>query len=156
ILDDRLHSGAIRAEELLLQYKEEDLRSPGNVLDVAQPIVLAGGERIGGGRICFTLFRVRGKIAEGRRYALFFGVGFALMGALVFALMGRHLVKPINDLVKGTQLIASGDLNTKIEVASKDELGVLAESFNQMAVSLKENQAALEEAKTNLEQKVAE
>jgi signal transduction histidine kinase len=156
ILDDQFHSNAIRSEKLLLQYKEEDLRSPGNVLDIAQPIVLAGGERIGGVRIGFTLSDVHQKMAEARTYALLLAIAFALIGGLAFGLMGRHLVKPIKDLVKGTQLIASGNLNAQIQVSSKDEIGVLAESFNQMAGSLKENQAALEEAKTNLEQKVKE
>src|SRR5262245_53017418 len=156
ILDDRLHSNAIRSEKLLIQYKEEDFGNLGNVLDVAQPIFLAGGERLGGVRIGFTLSDVQQKIAEARTYALLLAAAFALTGGLVFALMGRHLVKPIKNLVKGTQLIASGDLNTKIEVASKDELGVLAESFNRMSASIRENQAALEEAYKNLEQKVAE
>jgi signal transduction histidine kinase len=156
IFDDRLHSNAIRSEKLLIQYKEEDFGNLGNVLDVAQPIFLPGGERLGGVRIGFTLSDVQQKIAEARTYALLLAAAFALTGGLVFALIGRHLVKPINDLVKGTQLIASGNLNAKINASSRDELGVLAESFNQMAGSLKTNQAALEEAYQNLEHKVAE
>jgi signal transduction histidine kinase len=156
ILDDRLHSNAIGSEKLLIQYKEEEFGNLGNVLDVAQPIFLAGGERLGGVRIGFTLSDVQQKIAEARMYALLLAAAFALTGGLVFALIGRHLVKPINDLVKGTRLIASGNLNAKINASSRDELGVLAESFNQMAGSLKANQAALEEAYKNLEQKVAE
>jgi signal transduction histidine kinase len=156
ILDDGLHSNAIRSEKLLIQYKEEDLGNLGNILDVAQPIFLTDGERLGGVRIGFSLSDVQQKIAEARTYALRLAVAFALIGGLVFALMGRHLVKPINDLVTGTHLIASGNLNTRIEASSKDELGVLAESFNRMAGSLKANQAALEEAYKNLEQKVAE
>ena len=156
VLDDRLHFNAIRAEKLLIQYKEKDLQAPGNVLDIAQPISLAGGERLGGVRIGFTLSAVQEKIAEARRYALLLALAFALTGGLVFTMMGRHMVKPINELVRGTRLIASGNLDTMIQASSKDELGVLAESFNQMAVSLKENQTALQEAKKNLEQKVAE
>jgi signal transduction histidine kinase len=156
ILNDGLHSNAIGAEKLLIQYKEEDLGNLGNVLDVAQPIFLAGGERLGGVRIGFTLSDVQQKIAEARTYALLLAAAFAFTGGLVFALIGRHLVKPINDLVKGTQLIGSGNLNVKINASSTDELGVLAESFNQMAGNLKANQAALEEAYKNLEQKVAE
>ena len=156
VLDDRLHSNAIRAEKLLIQYKEKGLQAPGNVLDIAQPISLAGGERLGGVRIGFTLSAVQEKIAEARRYALLLALAFALTGGLVFTMMGRHMVKPINELVRGTRLIASGNLDTMIQASSKDELGVLAQSFNQMAVSLKENQTALQEAKKNLEQKVAE
>jgi signal transduction histidine kinase len=153
-LDDPFHSKAVKAETLLVQYRQRDLQAVGNVLDIAQPISLPGGERLGGVRIGFTLSDVQQRIADARTNALFVGIAFVLIGALVSILIGRRLVTPINKLVRGTQLIASGSLDTKIEVSSKDELGVLAESFNQMAGSLKANQAALEDANKNLEQKV--
>jgi len=51
--------------------------------------------------------------------------------------MGRRLARPIKDLVGGTQLIASGNFDVKVSLSSADELGILAESFNQMAASLK-------------------
>jgi class 3 adenylate cyclase len=49
------------------------------------------------------------------------------------------LVRSIDSLVKATRLIASGNLDVRIPVASKDEIGVLADSFNHMAASLKQN-----------------
>ena len=68
--------------------------------------------------------------------------------------MGRHMVKPITELVGGTRLIASGNpTDAMIQASSKDELCVLAESFNLMAVSLKDIPDALQEAKKNLDKK---
>jgi signal transduction histidine kinase len=48
-------------------------------------------------------------------------------------LASRAITDPIQRLVDGTRSIAAGDLNTRIQAKSNDELGILAESFNQMA-----------------------
>lgn len=137
ILNDPLHSRAIKAEgSLLLQYKDKRLLASGNVLDSAQPIVLAG-EKIGGVRIGFTLLPVQEKVAQTKSYTLLIGIIFVLAGGAFSVLMGRRLARPIKDLVGGTQLIASGNFDVKVSLSSADELGILAESFNQMAASLK-------------------
>lgn len=146
ILTDPVHSKAIRAEKLLLQYKsfDEAFQATGNVLDIARPIFLAGGERLGGVRIGFTLWPVQQKISEARRYTLSLGIIFALAGGILSAFVSRRLVMPIGELVRGTQLVASGDLDVKIPLSSQDELGLLADSFNRMAASLKQDKAALQ------------
>jgi signal transduction histidine kinase len=146
ILSDPVHSKAIRAEKLLLQYKsfDEAFQATGNVLDIARPIFLAGGERLGGVRIGFTLWPVQQKISEARRYTLSLGIIFALAGGILSAFVSRRLVRPIGELVRGTQLVASGDLDVKIPLSSRDELGLLADSFNRMAASLKQDKAALQ------------
>ncbi len=151
ILDDPFHSQAIQAQESLIQYKDEEFLATGNVLNIAQPIFLASNEKLGGVRIGFTLLPVQQKITKARRYTLFLGTIFALVGGILSALMGRRLVKPIENLVRGTQLISSGNLDVKLSLSSRDELGMLADSFNQMAASLKQNKAALQRYTEELE-----
>jgi two-component system, NtrC family, sensor kinase len=51
--------------------------------------------------------------------------------------------------------VASGHLDIVIPPSASDELGLLAASFNQMAASLKENQAALAQYTADLEAQVA-
>lgn len=58
----------------------------------------------------------------------------AIIGAVIAA---RALTGPIQSLVEGTRSITAGDLDVRIPVKSRDELGVLAASFNQMADELK-------------------
>ncbi len=142
IPNDPLHRNAVKAEKPLLQYKYPAFLAPGNVLDIAHPIVVAG-EKLGGVRIGFTLQPVQQKIAEARQYTLLLGLAFALAGGILSALISRQLVRPVRDLVRGTQLIASGNLDVQIRPSSRDELGILADSFSRMAVRLKENQTAL-------------
>ena len=62
-------------------------------------------------------------------YAVFL-VSVAIMIGIMFA---RSLTNPIDILFRGTKIIAGGDFKTRVTVKSKDEIGVLADSFNFMA-----------------------
>ena len=54
--------------------------------------------------------------------------------------LSRIIVKPINKLTVAAGRIKDGDYKTKVDVVTNDELGVLADSFNDMAVSLAEKE----------------
>ncbi len=59
-----------------------------------------------------------------------------LMTALLAWWLSRHLLIPIQQLIKGTQALTSRQFNTKIKIHSNDELGQLADDFNMMAQTL--------------------
>ena len=59
-----------------------------------------------------------------------------LLSLLLAFLLSYGLLKPVQDLTKAAALMASGDLSQRVPVRSKDELGMLGQSFNNMAVSL--------------------
>lgn len=63
--------------------------------------------------------------------------------------------KPVQSLIGGTHRIATGDLNHKIPVQRRDELGLLVKSFNRMAKELSRTEAQLVEWSNTLEDKVA-
>ena len=48
----------------------------------------------------------------------------------------KSLLRPIAQLKEGTKILGQGNLHYRIENRSDDELGMLAENFNEMAVSL--------------------
>ncbi len=60
---------------------------------------------------------------------LLFSIFSAVWAAFYSA---QRLVAPIRDLAEGTRAVAEGDYNTQLPVTSKDELGFLVASFNQM------------------------
>ena len=62
-------------------------------------------------------------------------VGISL--ALAFFLADR-IVKPLRQLTATTARIAGGDLNAKVEVNSRDEVGVLAAEYNRMAEHIRQ------------------
>lgn len=68
---------------------------------------------------------------------------FALISILAIGIILRLLVKnliqkPVRDLVKATNYVAVGNLSYKIETNRKDELGILANSFDNMTQKLSE------------------
>lgn len=67
--------------------------------------------------------------------------GYAAIGAAVAALLlaillANTLTRPLRELTAATRAVAQGDLEHQVPVRSKDELGELAASFNQMSADL--------------------
>lgn len=50
----------------------------------------------------------------------------------------RLITVPVQDLERAASRVAEGDLNVELKILSKDEIGSLASSFNQMTISLRE------------------
>ncbi len=67
-----------------------------------------------------------------------------------------RIIKPLQSIVLATQEIARGGLDHRVEVQSRDEIGDLAASFNQMTERLKAANEKLVEWGTTLEKKVKE
>ncbi len=68
----------------------------------------------------------------------------------------RVVRRPVGRLIAGTQRIAQGDLDTRLAVDSRDELGLLAASFNRMTDDLRRARQELTDWSVNLEKKVVE
>ncbi|MBI3714406.1 MAG: sensor histidine kinase [Betaproteobacteria bacterium] len=83
-----------------------------------------------------------------RRSLWFLLVGLLLAFAASY-LLARAFTAPIMRLKTGAERFGKGDLTTRIDIRSGDEIGMLAQEFNRMA-------GQLEEYTTGLEQKVAE
>ncbi len=60
--------------------------------------------------------------------------------------ISRGITIPIQSLAVATEQVAAGDLDVKVKVTSKDEIGFLIGSFNQMIEQLKDNKISLEQA----------
>ena len=90
-------------------------------------------------------------------------LSFALLMALSIAIavavtQSKLLAEPLATLAQAMQAVTRGDFSRPAPVTSRDELGVLTESFNSMTRQLEEarriveaNRAALEAAKSRLE-----
>jgi len=52
----------------------------------------------------------------------------------------RQLTTPLAELMAATERIAAGDLEQRVRIRSRDELGRLGEAFNRMAESLKRSE----------------
>ena len=79
----------------------------------------------------------------------------SVYGAFV---LSRRLVAPIQNLVAGTRAVAKGDFDTRLPTPSRDEIGFLVSSFNEMTEKLSDaqqqasiSQALVEAERANLE-----
>ena len=78
-----------------------------------------------------------------------------ILGIIAF-LISRSISTPISRLRAAASKIGHGNLETRVDVSSRDELGELGLSFNSMAVSLQQTTASLETSNHELEQRVDE
>jgi len=67
--------------------------------------------------------------------------------------LAKGITVPIQNLAEATDEVAHGNLDYHIDVLAEDEIGVLADSFNQMTRDLKVNSLELEQANLDLEQR---
>ena len=79
-----------------------------------------------------------------------------LLGALFTNLLIRRIFAPIGSLVNATQAVARGQLDVKIEVGARDEIGVLASSFRSMVERLRAYRVEVEDYQRGLQRKVEE
>jgi signal transduction histidine kinase/CheY-like chemotaxis protein len=80
---------------------------------------------------------------------------------LVFFFLGlslaeRKVASPLSLLTQTVRRVADGDLTQNVQIGSKDEIGELASSFNQMVSNLERRTSEIRELNLNLEQKVEE
>jgi two-component system NtrC family sensor kinase len=86
-----------------------------------------------------SLARTDAAIVRAERLSLAFGGLVALLlGAILALVVQRAVHRPTRELIRGTEALAAGDLDVRIPVVRKDELGQLAGSFNEMAISLEQ------------------
>jgi signal transduction histidine kinase/DNA-binding response OmpR family regulator len=79
--------------------------------------------------------------------------GIMIVLVLMIAVwMAATLTGKITTIIQGIKRFQSGQLDTRLEVKSRDELGELAGALNEMAGQLKQSMVELEQAKEQAEQ----
>ena len=61
-----------------------------------------------------------------------------LLAALASVLFSRRLTRPVQKITAGLRRVQQGDLDTELNVTSRDEFGDIAEAFNEMTGDLAE------------------
>jgi len=90
---------------------------------------------------------------EAQTRTIFFLVVIIILGMTVLAFwFSRVLAKPIIELTKVVQQIATGDLEVKAAIESKDEVGQLAQVFNSMTERIRNMVASLHQNNQELQQ----
>lgn len=99
----------------------------------------AGGEDriVGHAVVILSDARVQAVTREVGRYLFFaFVGGLGLFMVLLFFISRLFIIRPLTGMMKVARRISECDLTERLEVASKDELGLLADSLNRTAENL--------------------
>jgi serine phosphatase RsbU (regulator of sigma subunit) len=74
---------------------------------------------------------------------LAYGLGIASLAFIGILPLSRRMTRDLATLSTGAERLATGDLDARVSVKSKDEIGRLAATFNRMAEDLRTNQERL-------------
>ena len=91
---------------------------------------------------------------QARQQTMFFGILGALTlfiigGGLAFALK-KTVLNPLSSLTKSTQKLSQGDYTARAISGKNDEIGMLAQTFNEMAESVEQRSRELEASRQEL------
>jgi len=114
----------------------------------------------GTGWVVITELSQAEAFAVSRTAGLLLGGGMLLFGVVVMwvtaSLLGRLIFQPMERLRAGAERIGQGDLRHRIDIARQDEVGQVAESFNEMVGRLREREDQLAARTAALAAEVAE
>jgi signal transduction histidine kinase len=143
----------------LMQVQPRTIGSLGEFLQITAPVMATAGAQA---RTHLLGYLTIG-LSQSKEQALLqrvtlMGVG---MGCVIFLLslplasgLVHRIFLPIRQLAEAANRIAAGDYGVQVATDRPDEIGVLARSFNEMALRIEEHQQALKEANRDLETKV--
>ena len=115
-----------------------------SVLSVITPIHV-GGQRVGTYDIRLSLETEEASIREHQKQLILLILATVVFISISLSLFLRRIVViPVLEIQKGSEKIRAGNLDWRIILKNRDELGDLAKGFNKMAEKLKELYESLE------------
>ncbi len=111
------------------------------VLYAAAPVVRAG-EIQGTVLISSSLAPVMEALSLLVRRLVLTGLGIVAVFLAVTWYLALRLTSPLEDLTQAARLLGSGNLDSRVQIRLRDEVGDLAQTFNQMADQVQEHDLA--------------
>ena len=134
IMDKNIVPGDVARQERNIEYQDTVRKATREIIDIGVP--MAGGKigtvRVGMDRSIIN----QAAAASGRQLLLLFG-GVAALALLGGVLLARRITRPITQLVAAAHRVGGGDLSETVRITSRDELGELAQAFNDAIVRLR-------------------
>ena len=83
-------------------------------------------------------------------------IGTLILAVCIGLFISTSISNPVRKLRSAVISLGTGDLDTRVEIASKDEFGALGQAFNEMIAHRGRAEEALRQAHNQLEQRVQE
>lgn len=108
--------------------------------DLVVPVIV-GDEQLGYVQINLLLDNIRDLQRANFHKRLVVTCLIFMFGIFLTIFLARRYTDPINRLAQGVKKVSAGDLSVTFPVESGDEIGELAESFNEMVEQLRERES---------------
>lgn len=108
------------------------------------PFASREGTPAGTVELALSLEKMNARMGGLKRDLLLVTLGVVGVGTLFTLILARLLIHPIGKLASATERVARGELASRVHIRSRDEIGDLAEAFNQMTLQIRESQEDLE------------
>jgi twitching motility protein PilJ len=115
-------------------YPDPVTGAPQQIIDIGVP-VLAG--QLGTVRVGMDRSIITAAAARSGQYLLLVFVGVALLAVLAGVVFAHQITRPVTQVVRVAERVGQGDLSRLVTVASRDEIGQLASTFNDTVVRLR-------------------
>lgn len=125
---------------------DDEITENDRVFQISVP-VNDHGERIGNVHFQYSKDEIQQAIDRMNLRIMRIGFFSILFGALIAILLAHHITRPVSILTKSVAEIGKGRLDTRIKIDSVREIETLANTFNEMAKRLEEDQKALVDKK---------
>jgi len=119
----------------------------GGLIDIAVPMMEgeAGVVHLG-----FSDQRIRAEINSIITLLLWLMIALSVIGIVIAVFLSLMIAKPVLELAKIVEAAGTGDLDQRVNIRSKDEIGKLGESFNAMLKTRKQAEEALKASEGKL------
>jgi adenylate cyclase len=109
----------------------------GDLIDFSAPLTFRS-VTVGALYLGFSQGSIATALQKARNNAILISLGMVMIGIGGAVALASFLSAPILKLMEGTRAVAAGNFAVSLPVPSRDEIGDLTQSFNQMAQSLRE------------------
>ena len=127
-IDPNLNRGTYEDDALMITYAMD--------AKTGWTVAVAGEKKI-----------LAGELIDAQKYSILVAIISLILSMQATILIAHHLSRPVRYLAEQCNQMSAGDLETQLEMDRQDEIGVLAQSFNQMIRRLQDNARKLLEAK---------
>jgi len=134
IVEKNIVPGSVARQERNIEYQDPARKTTREIIDIGVPMAAGklGTVRVGMDRSIIN----QAAAASGRQLLLLFG-GVAALALLGGVFLARRITRPITLLVAAAKRVGQGDLSETVPVTSRDEIGELAQTFNDAVVRLR-------------------
>ena len=148
-IPDTLYQQVVSSDE---RIRGENFQVDGNWYSLVRSPLKVGDDRLAVFAVVLPLdFVVQSNSVNRNNYVFLYSaamIGVILIGYFV----ARLIINPLSSLVRTSRAIAGGDLTQRTGIQSQDEIGVLANTFDEMTKNLQLRTHQLEETNQMLEQ----